>query len=175
MAMTLLSADHSLKVKDGEPLLLGYDVYDGQGERLGRVSDLVVDQERMKIPFVVLDLEKANRRVLFPLWEARIDPDGQRLICAGCDDARLAHLTPFDGEALPADLAFRLRATFIPETPGDLTRPELPEGRPGTEVAQDARILQTGPRGVRVERVDKVRLHHEHPPHDPEVPDVMPS
>lgn len=173
MAMTLLSADRSLKVKDGEPLLLGYDVYDGEGERLGRVSDLIVDKDRMKIPFAVVDLEKANQRVLFPLWEARIDAPGQRIICEGCDDERLAHLTPFEGDSLPEDLTFRWRATFIPSTPGDLATPELPEGRPGVEIAEDARILQTGPRGVRVEKVDKVTLHNEDPPHDPTVPNVM--
>src|SRR5690606_28432010 len=93
MAMQLMSADKRLKTKEGEPILLGYDVYNGHGERLGRVSDLIVDTESMKVPFAVVDLEQDERRVILPMWEVEIDRNGQRLICPGCDEARLRHLT----------------------------------------------------------------------------------
>ena len=69
------------KVADGEPDIRGWTVRTADNRKLGKVTDLLVDMDAMKVRYMEVDLDrkelslKEDRRVLVPVGVARLNDD----------------------------------------------------------------------------------------------------
>lgn len=66
------------KVAEGDPDVRGWDVTGADGERVGRVNDLVVDTAAMRVRYLDVTLDEraggsGDRHVLIPIGGARLD------------------------------------------------------------------------------------------------------
>ncbi|MBI3944531.1 MAG: PRC-barrel domain-containing protein [Armatimonadetes bacterium] len=62
----------------GDPEVRGWDVYDADRHRIGRVEGLVANPEAPEIRFLLCGLE-SGKRVLVPLYYADLDPRERRV------------------------------------------------------------------------------------------------
>lgn len=73
-----LSSLSGYKVADGEPDIRGWDVVASDGNRLGRVDDLLVDTTANKVRYVDVEAD-AGRHVCVPIGYATLDRGGNRV------------------------------------------------------------------------------------------------
>ena len=98
--------------------IVGRDVFDARGERLGRLDSLYRDRDNVAVCFgAVAMLRRGRRRLVYmPLVDATIAPDSVTLRC-GAELARRAPQTR-PGQRLPADAELGLYNHFdIPFRP----------------------------------------------------------
>ena len=63
------------EIVDGEPDIRGWDVWDTRGKKIGEVEDLIIDAQKKKARYIVLDLDDNefdldDRKVLIPIGMA---------------------------------------------------------------------------------------------------------
>lgn len=83
------------RVADGEPDIVGWTVFASTGRELGRVSDLLVDEEAREVVMLDIDLRRGDQHSLAPLRAAWIDHAAKRVVL----DAR--ELEQHSDELLP--------------------------------------------------------------------------
>lgn len=103
------------KVADGEPDIRGWSVHTADGRVAGKVDDLIVDTQAMKVCYIDVELDRGalglreERHVLVPLAEARLDDRGDEVLLGSATAADLARMPPLDRE----------RMEFTGSPPGD--------------------------------------------------------
>ncbi|MBW3572569.1 MAG: DUF2382 domain-containing protein [Gemmatimonadetes bacterium] len=68
------------RVADGEPDIRGWDVMTGDGSRLGKVDDLLVDTQANKVRYVDVDVDGDNRHVTVPIGYARLEQNRHQVL-----------------------------------------------------------------------------------------------
>ena len=84
---------------DGAPDIRGWTVRSAEGRAIGRVDDLLVDTDRMRVRYVAVALDESqmrgdgDHRLLTPVDTARLDLDGREVLLARsvADIADVAH------------------------------------------------------------------------------------
>ncbi len=72
---------HDLRVAEGDSDIRGWAVKTADGEKVGAVTDLIIDTQLMKVRYVEARIDRevlnasADRHVLVPLASARLDHD----------------------------------------------------------------------------------------------------
>lgn len=106
-----------LKVADGDPDIRGWDVRTADGEKIGKVKDLVLDTGLMKVRYIEAQIDKEainasdDRRVLIPIGSARLDDDADDVyLSASIIDPRT--LPPYDRNTLSREYETSLRDRF---------------------------------------------------------------
>lgn len=106
-----------LQVADGDPDIRGWDVRTADGEKIGKVKDLVVDTGLMKVRYIeaLIDKEVLNatddRHVLIPIGSARLDDDEDDVyLSSSIVDPRT--LPPYDRNTLSREYEISLRERF---------------------------------------------------------------
>ena len=103
------------KVKSDEPDLRGWNVFGTDGERIGKVTDLLVDPAAMKVAFLDVDLYddlfmlKDDRHVLIPTEAVEVRERGQDVWVRDLTARDVARLPAYTGGA--ADPAVVTRVT----------------------------------------------------------------
>jgi hypothetical protein len=105
------------QVADGDPDIRGWDVRTADGEKIGKVKDLVVDTGLMKVRYIEATIDKdvlnatEDRHVLLPIGSARLDDDE--------DDVYLSSaiidpstLPPYDRTSLSREYEMTVRDRF---------------------------------------------------------------
>lgn len=108
-----LADTHDLQVADGDPDIRGWNVRTADGEKIGVVSDLIVDRELMTVRYVEAKIDRevlnagADRHVIVPIASARLDDDTDTVFLhADIVDPR--SLAPYDRALLEhADMTMR--------------------------------------------------------------------
>jgi len=80
-----LSDLKGLDVASGEPDIRGWEVRTVSGRRLGRVYDLLVDEERREVVMLDIDLHDSDRHVEVPIRSAQIDRTRHHVIADTAD------------------------------------------------------------------------------------------
>lgn len=94
------------KVADGEPDIRGWSVHTADGRVAGKVDDLIVDTQAMKVRYIDVELDRGalglreERHVLVPLAEARLDDRGDEVRLGSATAADLARMQPLDRERM---------------------------------------------------------------------------
>ncbi len=116
-----------LQVADGDPDIRGWDVRTADGEKIGKVKDLIVDTGLMKVRYIEASIDKEvlnasdDRHVLIPIGSARLDDDEDDVyLSSSIVDPRT--LPPYERSALSREYEVSLRDRF-PRTAGSGTNP----------------------------------------------------
>lgn len=94
------------KVADGEPDIRGWSVHTADGRVAGKVDDLIVDTQAMKVRYIDVELDRGalglrdERHVLVPLADARLDDRGDEVLLGSATAADLARMQPLDRERM---------------------------------------------------------------------------
>lgn len=106
-----------LQVADGDPDIRGWDVRTADGEKIGKVKDLVVDTGLMKVRYFEAQIDKEaisasdDRDVLIPIGSARLDDDEDDVyLSSSIVDPRT--LPPYDRNTLSRAYEVSLRERF---------------------------------------------------------------
>lgn len=97
-----LSELDDFKVADSAPDVRGWDVATEDGREFGKVKELLVDTEQMRVRYLSIELDRkvagdrGDRRILVPVGTARLDDDNDRVIV---DPSVLAALPSLPGYA----------------------------------------------------------------------------
>lgn len=91
------------QVAEGDPDPRGWEVIGGDGERIGRVHELLVDTAAMKVRYLDCDVDARlrpdgeTRHVLIPIGYARLDQDGKRITVDVISSEDVRGLPAYDG------------------------------------------------------------------------------
>lgn len=106
-----------LQVADGDPDIRGWDVRTADGEKIGKVKDLIVDTGLMKVRYIEASIDKEvlnasdDRHVLIPIGSARLDDDEDDVyLSSSIVDPRT--LPPYDRNSLSREYEVSLRERF---------------------------------------------------------------
>lgn len=95
-----LSELDDYEVADGYPEVRGWDVRDARDRSIGRVHDLLVDVQALRVRYLDVELApkfvatEADRRVLIPVEKADLDGTGDHVLLPGIDVADVRGLVP---------------------------------------------------------------------------------
>ncbi|RNI32572.1 hypothetical protein EFA69_04435 [Rufibacter immobilis] len=102
------------KVADRNLDVRGWEVIGSDGKRLGKVDDLIVDRELMKVRYLDVDVDKNHilpdtdaRHILVPIGAAQLDDDGDQVFVT-MDQASLSRFPFYRGGAVDADYEYRV-------------------------------------------------------------------
>ncbi len=84
------------KVADGEPDIRGWEVVASDGQRVGKVDELLVDTTANKVRYVDVDLTDDNRHVTIPVGYARLDRDDNRVMVDNLGTEQLRALPAYE-------------------------------------------------------------------------------
>jgi PRC-barrel domain len=96
-----LSELDDYEVADGYPEIRGWEVRDAADRPIGRVHDLLVDVEALRVRFLDVELgptfasSEADRRVLIPVERADLDGTGDKVLLPGIEAADVRGLVPY--------------------------------------------------------------------------------
>lgn len=126
-----------LQVADGDPDIRGWDVRTADGEKIGKVKDLIVDTGLMKVRYIEARIDKEvlnatdDRHVLIPIGSARLDDDEDDVyLSSSIVDPRT--LPPYDRNALSREYEISLRERFpggAGTNPASASRQNLADSR----------------------------------------------
>lgn len=114
--------DFRISKGNGDPR--GWTVMGGDGAKLGKVSDLIVDQEAMRVKYLdvdveeeKLDLEVVDRHVLMPVECARLEHKGKKVIMDGLFARDLSSYPVYSGLPLAKGIEEQIRQRFRAHAP----------------------------------------------------------
>jgi stress response protein YsnF/sporulation protein YlmC with PRC-barrel domain len=90
--------DHSdYKIAEDQPKIDGWKIVNPNGEKIGKVKDLLFDKQALKVRYIVTDLKNGDlldedRKVLIPIGKARLNRDDERVEIPGVTTEQLRML-----------------------------------------------------------------------------------
>ncbi|AMM51908.1 hypothetical protein TH61_12970 [Rufibacter sp. DG15C] len=112
--------DSQYEIAKGESDIRGWDVVDLQNQFIGRVQELVYDQEAQKVRYAVLDLEGnqvnlALRLVLVPVGMTELELETRMVILSKVSLSQLQALPPYERGQLIQQVETRVLRVFAGE------------------------------------------------------------
>ena len=111
------------EIKDGEPDIIGWDVRNNGGGKLGEVDELIFDPQARKVRYIVLNMEgnelglEDERRVLLPIGLANLHTDKDEVVVPLITESQLAQLPPYEScPVLTPELEMDIRNTLEGQT-----------------------------------------------------------
>lgn len=98
----LLELDRSdFEIVKGEPDIRGWDVRNAHGQKIGEVEELIVDAEKRKVRYMVVDLDDNelkldHRKVLLPIGLAELHQKNDDVILPAVNAEHLRALPAYD-------------------------------------------------------------------------------
>lgn len=120
------------EVAEGDPDVRGWEVLASDGRSVGRVEELIVDKDAMKVRYLDIGLgndlsESAAGRgghILVPIGNARLDRADDRIFVDSMGSSDLASLPAFTAGSITRDYESEIRSRFDSS---------FSEERPGTD------------------------------------------
>ncbi|HVT43561.1 MAG TPA: PRC-barrel domain-containing protein [Thermoanaerobaculia bacterium] len=120
------------RVAEGEPDIRGWDVVSSDQKKIGKVHELVVDTERMKVRYLDIELDSKilgipeKSHVLVPIGGANLDDDDSRVYVNHLSSSRMAAIPPYDHRPITSDYETTIRGLFT-ESEEQTDRVERPD------------------------------------------------
>lgn len=133
------------KVASDDPDVRGWTLISGDNEKIGKVDELIVDTQRMKVRYLVVDvneefgLDKDESRLLIPIGAARLHEKNNDVIVSGLTSVNLKGYPFFRGSAITRDYEQSIRRFY--EAGG--TAPSMTESITQNETIRDAHTGKT--------------------------------
>lgn len=88
------------KIADDQPDIDNWKIVDGTGKKVGKVKDLLFDEEAKRVRYIITDLNdgeilKEDRRVLIPIGQARLNREDERVVVANITRENLSGLPAY--------------------------------------------------------------------------------
>src|SRR5215203_3827336 len=102
----LQELDHSdFEIVKGEPDIRGWDVKNGAGQKIGEVEELIVDAQRKKVRYMVVDLDDneldlEDRKVIIPIGLAELHTKDDDVILPNIQAEQLRALPGYEEDNL---------------------------------------------------------------------------
>ncbi len=109
------------RLAKGAPNLRGWNVFGADGERVGQVTEMLVDPESAKVRYLDVDLAddlfllKEDRHVLIPTDFVELRERGKDVWVEGLNASEVAQLPAYTGGPVDPVMADRVRLVFHPE------------------------------------------------------------
>ena len=107
------------EIRDGEPDITGWSVFNNEGNKIGEVQDLLFDPESRKVRYIVLELQANgqdvlddDRQVLIPIGVAKLHTDEEQLTIPLASAEPLANLPAYESGNLTPETEVRIRGVF---------------------------------------------------------------
>lgn len=134
-----LSAAKDFKLEKGAPDLKGWNVFGADGERLGVVSQLLVDPSALKVRYADVDVHedlyrlRDDRHVLVPLELIDLRERGNDAWVEGLTAAEVASLPAYSGGPVPPAMEMAVQEAFgrVSSRPRIEPAPDHAEPDPG--------------------------------------------
>jgi uncharacterized protein (TIGR02271 family) len=91
------------KVADGEPDIRGWDVVASDGQRLGKVEELLVDTQANKVRYVDVDVDGDNRHITVPIGYARLEESRHQVLVDGLGTEQLRAMPTYTQGGMTRD------------------------------------------------------------------------
>src|SRR5688500_18214361 len=91
------------KVADGEPDIRGWDVGASDGQRLGKVEELLVDTQANKVRYVDVDVDGDNRHITVPIGYARLEESRHQVLVDGLGTDQLRAMPTYERGGITRD------------------------------------------------------------------------
>jgi uncharacterized protein (TIGR02271 family) len=154
-----------MSVADGQPDIRGWKVSASDGKDIGRVEELLVDPQAMKVRYLDVDLDNSmvaggGRHVTIPIESARLDERSDRVVLTGMAADDLTGLPEYRAGGFTDQYESDVRSRFAgrPSTSRELTN----ENEAHLTLAEEQ--LAIGKRSVQAGEVHvgkRVETHHE--------------
>jgi uncharacterized protein (TIGR02271 family) len=148
--------DTELTVADGEPDVRGWTVVDTGGRPLGRVDELIVDTDSMKVRYFELEPDQGRQRAFVPAEAADLDT-GRRIVVLPSSDA------------LRRDMTIASASAEQPDVTGSSERDGRPSERDTQRLTRAEEEVRIGTRARQTGEV-RVSKHVETAPQREDVP-----
>jgi sporulation protein YlmC with PRC-barrel domain len=104
-------------IVDGEPDIRGWDVKNGDGKKIGEVEELILDAQKKKVRYMVVDLDDneldlEDRKVLIPIGLAQLHKDDDDVLLPGITVDQIRGLPKYDADSLDEDVEERICSTL---------------------------------------------------------------
>jgi hypothetical protein len=92
----------------------GFDTVGSDGQKVGKVRDLIGDVDAMKVRYLTLELDRklGEGQVLVPVGHAHIDPNERRVRVPAIDRERILALPRYDGNEISHELERQVTSFF---------------------------------------------------------------
>lgn len=108
------------EVAEGDPDVRGWEVLASDGRSVGRVEELIVDKDALKVRYLEVGLgddlfDSASGRagnILIPIGNARLDQADDRIFVDSMDSSGLASLPAFTAGPITRDYESEIRGRF---------------------------------------------------------------
>lgn len=105
------------KIVDGEPDIRGWDVKNGAGQKIGEVEELIVDAQKKKVRYMVVDLDDNelkldHRKVLVPIGLAELHKEDDDVLLPAVTVDQLTGLPAYDKNNLDEEAERRICNTL---------------------------------------------------------------
>jgi photosynthetic reaction center H subunit len=106
------------KVAEGDPDVRGWVVLGADGQRIGKVDELLADTVAMKVRYLDVEVDddlletREERHVLIPIGYARLDRDEDRIYVDALNASAVAALPEYTRGSMTRDDETRLRTHF---------------------------------------------------------------
>jgi sporulation protein YlmC with PRC-barrel domain len=114
----LIELDRSdFTIVKGDPDIRRWDVRNGAGERIGKVDELIIDQAKRKVRYMLVDLGKNDldldkRKVLIPIGLAELHRDDDDVILPHVEAKQVALLPEYERGNLNGDIERKICYTL---------------------------------------------------------------
>jgi sporulation protein YlmC with PRC-barrel domain len=100
-------------VVEGEPDIRGWDVRNNAGQKIGEVEELIIDAQKSKVRYMVVDLDDnelklEHRKVLIPIGLAQLHSDDDDVLVPNITAAHLTALPAYDPDNLDDEAEHRI-------------------------------------------------------------------
>jgi sporulation protein YlmC with PRC-barrel domain len=119
-----LSDVDDFKLPENQKDITGWDVVGADGEKIGEVDDLIVDTEKDKIRFVVVDAVEEltrdghRRNMLIPIGITHLDKEDDRVVVDKLTKESLESCPPYGGCPITKEFVNKVQAHYINLDPG---------------------------------------------------------
>lgn len=105
------------EIVNGEPDIRGWDVKNGNGQKIGEVEELIVDAQQKKVRYMVVDLDDNElkldpRKVLVPIGFAELHNEEDDVILPNVQPSHLSVLPEYDENNLTPETERRICTTL---------------------------------------------------------------
>lgn len=128
----LKELNHSdYKIAENQPNIDGWKILDTSGKKVGKVKDLLFDEQALKVRYIITNLKKGDlldedRNILIPIGQAQLDKDNDRVVVPNITRDKLVALPHYNkAENLTHEDETRIRNSFAGTTAGTYNREEF--------------------------------------------------
>lgn len=139
MTLRRLERSADFQVAEGSSDIRGWPLYDGGGEKVGRIDGLLFDPDALEVRYAIADVwdHTGIRRVLVPVGQIQVNEEQRRVLTTTHDRAQLMALQEYDERTFNEHEEKRHLRDYLPRPHREAKTPERTESDYGHSVFRE--------------------------------------